>query len=566
MMEPITTQMVLVGNQNYLLTVFSDLNNVITDLTKITFTISSYDVNGDPVVVTSFNDYSASTVNYDVNKGKTIHQLLSAVTLDKINKLGISLYKQTTTLVRNLETGISEQVYSYTEISSNYINNPKDPQFLYVNNIDGVITLQLLQNPNNNINLRTKIDSFESGSVYQVKINLGKLFDTEVDTSGLIPVGAKDTALNLFIKNLPLGSGEKGVEVDTNREKVGAGSWNVLSYLPNNGFTFATTTPITVQEGYNKYPLNISTSLDNTQNLMGFDFLFHDNGMNYSFGDINVDIVTLMKKMFIKQYMYEYVGYFESIDKDAIVSQASIDALKTLMLSHSDLINASNKGNIKGMSSVMGVFCQAVGKHLVGFERSPTLQNFVYRVTSSLPKEFWDGDIKNIIHPYSWQDEYVYVEIDSSAMNLFLERTKKHIITNRSFINNYIEFYSIQKFNRARYITEGNGVDIAVDDTKSTYKLDIKPSPYICKYFNINTVDVPATLDPPNDGYTSTLVTCASGHTSYQFRFFLNGSPYYISSIGTIPNIAIPLPYSNYPYTVAVRFDGSFLTEYVFII
>jgi hypothetical protein len=565
MMEPITTQMVLVGNQNYLLTVFSDLNNVITDLTKITFTISSYDVNGDPVVVTSFNDYSASTVNYDVNKGKTIHQLLS-VTPDKINKLGISLYKQTTSLVRNLETGISEQVYSYTEISSNYINNPKDPQFLYVNNIDGVITLQLLQNPNNNINLRTKIDSFESGSVYQVKINLGKLFDTEVDTSGLIPVGAKDTALNLFIKNLPLGSGEKGVEVDTNREKVGAGSWNVLSYLPNNGFTFATTTPITVQEGYNKYPLNISTSLDNTQNLMGFDFLFHDNGMNYSFGDINVDIVTLMKKMFIKQYMYEYVGYFESIDKDAIVSQASIDALKTLMLSHSDLINASNKGNIKGMSSVMGVFCQAVGKHLVGFERSPTLQNFVYRVTSSLPKEFWDGDIKNIIHPYSWQDEYVYVEIDSSAMNLFLERTKKHIITNRSFINNYIEFYSIQKFNRARYITEGNGVDIAVDDTKSTYKLDIKPSPYICKYFNINTVDVPATLDPPNDGYTSTLVTCASGHTSYQFRFFLNGSPYYISSIGTIPNIAIPLPYSNYPYTVAVRFDGSFLTEYVFII
>jgi hypothetical protein len=564
-MEPITTQMVLVGNQNYLLTVFSDLNNVITDLTKITFTISSYDVNGDPVVVTSFNDYSASTVNYDVNKGKTIHQLLS-VTPDKINKLGISLYKQTTSLVRNLETGISEQVYSYTEISSNYINNPKDPQFLYVNNIDGVITLQLLQNPNNNINLRTKIDSFESGSVYQVKINLGKLFDTEVDTSGLIPVGAKDTALNLFIKNLPLGSGEKGVEVDTNREKVGAGSWNVLSYLPNNGFTFATTTPITVQEGYNKYPLNISTSLDNTQNLMGFDFLFHDNGMNYSFGDINVDIVTLMKKMFIKQYMYEYVGYFESIDKDAIVSQASIDALKTLMLSHSDLINASNKGNIKGMSSVMGVFCQAVGKHLVGFERSPTLQNFVYRVTSSLPKEFWDGDIKNIIHPYSWQDEYVYVEIDSSAMNLFLERTKKHIITNRSFINNYIEFYSIQKFNRARYITEGNGVDIAVDDTKSTYKLDIKPSPYICKYFNINTVDVPATLDPPNDGYTSTLVTCASGHTSYQFRFFLNGSPYYISSIGTIPNIAIPLPYSNYPYTVAVRFDGSFLTEYVFII
>lgn len=124
---------------------------------------------------------------------------------------------------------------------------------------------------------------------------------------------------------------------------------------------------------------------------------------------IDVDNASTIQDLFVKQYMPEYVTYFDDMRKNRVLveSATNIDDFQLLLLKNITMMNYF-KGNRRQMEFLISVFSATIGYHLYYVTPDP-YYNFIYRVTTTMPKRFWLNDIKPITHPLGWGDFYVEV-------------------------------------------------------------------------------------------------------------------------------------------------------------
>jgi len=121
----------------------------------------------------------------------------------------------------------------------------------------------------------------------------------------------------------------------------------------------------------------------------------------------------IIEKLFVSEYLPEYTKYMKDLnDPDLVIINASeAENLKELLFKNITLMNYF-KGNRTQMQFLISIFSSSIGYYYVSVDADP-YHNFVYRVSTTLPKKYWIDDIKDITHPLGWDDFYVYIPKDA---------------------------------------------------------------------------------------------------------------------------------------------------------
>ena len=264
----------------------------------------------------------------------------------------------------------------------------------------GVLSISCVQNDLNNLNSVTTPTTFVPTSTYSIQIDFNILL-------GIIPALPANIAYINFITDI--------APIDAGIIKQFSDMCNNMVFKLNNLDTMD----------------NVRNCFSNNTNPLDYQFTpvtANENGFAEDASDANgnnvvlqFNITSMLQNLYIKQYLSEYTQYFDTLDMalQDNFSQAAADMLsetKISMLYKSNLLNSFAKCTLKGMNSILGLFCQNLGQYTFRVEESPENSNFIYRVTSDMPRVYWTSIVKDIIHPISWRDEYI--EIDNGRSNL----------------------------------------------------------------------------------------------------------------------------------------------------
>lgn len=116
---------------------------------------------------------------------------------------------------------------------------------------------------------------------------------------------------------------------------------------------------------------------------------------------------TVFKELALKQFLPEYLHFFTGIEEGKLVDREYMQNLESILLKKATFMNFF-KGNQTQMRFLISIFAESIGKHLISVDPSP-YWNFVYTVSTDMPVDNWDRDIKPITHPNSWGDVYIYI-------------------------------------------------------------------------------------------------------------------------------------------------------------
>lgn len=123
----------------------------------------------------------------------------------------------------------------------------------------------------------------------------------------------------------------------------------------------------------------------------------------------------IIEKLFVSQYLPEYAKYMTDLNDETvtIISAAEAENLKEILFKNITMMNYF-KGNKIQMQFLISIFSSSIGYFYVSVDPDP-YNNFIYRVSTSLPEKYWIDDIKDITHPLGWDDLYIYVPKDATA-------------------------------------------------------------------------------------------------------------------------------------------------------
>lgn len=557
-------QKLLHGKVNlYVLEIDNDINSKLSTTledSKLTFRIYNAVASQDGVgIYNSYYPYgyyvkgdvvqsTFLTGSVDTN---TINKTLNEIVADNQNLtlIAVKLYTQTVVSVKNIDDGTYYNSFEYTEVKSDIINNLSEESYLSVSNTDGEIELRLFGNPRTDIKGISTPISFSESTTYKLSINLTKLFSGETTT---------DVEEVFFVTG---SSTSNTAKYNTNPTDV----YKKLKSIPKMmDFDFILDNP----EYFNYSFLPVA------KNLNGILIREQDSKLQDVILDVNVgeDIETLA----INQFLSEYKTFFSTIDDLISISSDEVKTqlknLKRILLKKSNLANVTFKGSEKGMSTLVDIFCQSTGYHLLALEKSPHLKNFVYRITSSIPKDHWTSSIRDIIHPCSWKDEYVYVDIDNNNTNLFYEYGKKYIALSKPRIVSYLDvsnddyyhtltdtfdisamgnfdYHNKNNFNTHQYHSE-------IDYTNSTLLNMLDDSNNFVVSDEVN-YGVTA-----SDKYITTNIEykLTGIATHYIYNIKVNGAVYQTVR-SSKPSIVFYLPYSAESYTVELVLENKTFTH-----
>jgi len=151
--------------------------------------------------------------------------------------------------------------------------------------------------------------------------------------------------------------------------------------------------------------------------------------------EVEESITDTARDLFINQYASEYRNYFNDIiNRDKIntgytLTEDSIKQLNLLVLENISRLNCL-KGTKKLMEYVLGIYARVFNYQLISVVEDRNF-NFLYRISTSIPKDFWIKNIKPIVHPCGWFDVYNY--IDSILADQIVDYSK-----NRTDLKKYI--------------------------------------------------------------------------------------------------------------------------------
>lgn len=171
-------------------------------------------------------------------------------------------------------------------------------------------------------------------------------------------------------------------------------------------------------------------------------------GYNEPYKKINFENSKVIEELFVKQYLPEYQNYSNIINTDELTLLTSEERtnLKSLIYKNVTLMNYF-KGNRSQIKFLVSVFSGSLGYYYVSVDPDP-YDNFVYRVSSTLPKKYWTTVLKDITHPLGWVDFYVEVPKDKNAwvQDIYIDETtfEDYFILNST--TNQTSYLDISKF------------------------------------------------------------------------------------------------------------------------
>ena len=144
---------------------------------------------------------------------------------------------------------------------------------------------------------------------------------------------------------------------------------------------------------------------------------------------LSIDNSTNIKQYYINQYARE----FKSIINDLFYNNPDIleiakkynkqnpeDYIRSFQSLFLKLVNKMSalKGTYFLIEMILKLYSQFLGKELISFMEDP-INPFIYRITSNLPVETWRNNIRPLVHPMSWMDNYNIV--DSKLTDLIIQ-------------------------------------------------------------------------------------------------------------------------------------------------
>jgi hypothetical protein len=285
---------------------------------------------------------------------------------------------------------------------------------------------------------------------------------------------------------------------------------------------------------YGNNPLFKMNHLENAEDIKSV--LYNSNLFNYKFTPVKInssgaveqetdtngnpivlqhDINKQIEDLYIAQYLSEYVRYFEALNTDNEMYGRDSDLLtatKLSLISHANIVNSFFKGTRIGIEIIFGLFCKNLGRFIFKVEQSPVAPNFVYRLTSDIPKVYWDSVIKDIVHPVGWADEFVFINMNSEYPSTNLEdyfdkfnpfvynnrnyyiQTRRHILLLRSLPKTYLDVHNDPPYNTDTRIYDSS----IVENMHSNTKFNFKPAEYNTE-LELDVPELLAELDAPEN-------------------------------------------------------------------
>jgi hypothetical protein len=158
---------------------------------------------------------------------------------------------------------------------------------------------------------------------------------------------------------------------------------------------------------------------------------------------LQFDNDNLFETEFVKSHLPEFISYFESISNEAniefeILSLAEdLRTTKNLMMKKSVLIN-QYKGSYSGIKNILDIFRNSLGYQIVNVTQDP-YRNFSYYVVSDIPVEYWNIDIKPIVHPLGWIANYEQIYTYETFNNVDYPNLNWIDFQRRKFASQYYE-------------------------------------------------------------------------------------------------------------------------------
>lgn len=136
---------------------------------------------------------------------------------------------------------------------------------------------------------------------------------------------------------------------------------------------------------------------------------------SYSTGTTHTfEIKSVLEDEYVGQFLVEYDEYFRAIrvanEASPILTDEELAKLKNLLIKRSSFTNQF-KGTTTSIELVLGIFSNAVGHYLISADPDP-YSNFVYRISTDLPRDMWLRSVKSIVHPNGWGDKHILIVPD----------------------------------------------------------------------------------------------------------------------------------------------------------
>lgn len=119
------------------------------------------------------------------------------------------------------------------------------------------------------------------------------------------------------------------------------------------------------------------------------------------------DVSLALEDLILSQYLPEFTDYFADINRYSTLTTEELSQLKDMLTKRSSF-SYQFKGTKTAIEFVLSIFSNALGHYLLSADPDP-YRNFVYRISTDLPREFWLKDVKPIVHPNGWGDNYILI-------------------------------------------------------------------------------------------------------------------------------------------------------------
>lgn len=183
-------------------------------------------------------------------------------------------------------------------------------------------------------------------------------------------------------------------------------------------------------------------------------YVAEENISNDNYLKLTIDNSTNIKQYYINQYARE----FESIINDLFYNNPDIleiakkynkqnpeDYIRSFQSLFLKLVNKMSalKGTFFLIEMILKLYSQFLGKELISFMEDP-INPFIYRITSNLPVETWRNNIRPLVHPMGWLDNYNIV--DSKLTDLIIQPFDKNTKILSTFKLKTISYIDAEKY------------------------------------------------------------------------------------------------------------------------
>ena len=116
------------------------------------------------------------------------------------------------------------------------------------------------------------------------------------------------------------------------------------------------------------------------------------------------DNQTHLINQYKNQFLNGFQDFITDIEGSTKISDSKKEEIKKSILTKAFDINTS-AGLQDQIRYIIEIYANAFDKYFVDIEPD-TKENFIYSISTSLPKESWLSSIKSLVHPIGWQENY----------------------------------------------------------------------------------------------------------------------------------------------------------------